>query len=216
MPKRSLRLTAGVVLLGAGVLLGAAYVVAGSPTTAPATRPYAPTASYVQKSIRGWTVLVSGELLRDEPDTASQCLELLNAKLLDVTRVVPARAVERLRAVPLWLELDDPDVPGGCYHPSRQWLVAHDFNPEKARSVEFGNAHHLLTWSVDQPMMVLHELAHAYHHQVLGYDNAAVRDAYEHAKASGTYDRVLRINGRTERAYAMNSDQEYFAESSEA
>lgn len=215
MPKRTLRLATQLFFLTAGVLLGAA-LIAAAPSTAPTTEPYAPTSSYPRKAIRGWTVMVSGELLREEPDVAGRCLELLDAKLLDITRVVPPKAVERLRKVPIWLERDDPQVPGGCYHPSRQWLKEHGFNPDKTKCVEFGNVRHLLTWSLDQPMMVLHELAHAYHDQVLGYDNADVRDAYEHAKASGTYEHVLRSNGHTERAYAMNNDQEYFAELSES
>ena len=64
--------------------------------------------------------------------------------------------------------------------------------------------------------MVLHELAHAYHHRVLGYDNPDIRAAYERAVASKTYESVLRYNGRMERAYALNNDQEYFAELTEA
>jgi hypothetical protein len=215
MPKRAVRIVSRMLLLSAGVLLGAA-LIAAAPSSTPTTQPYAPTSSYDRKSIRGWTIMVSGELLRDDLDTARRCLEVLDAKLLDITRVVPPRAVERLRKVPIWLERDDPQVPGGCYHPSRQWLIGHGFNPDKTKCVEFGNARHLLTWSLDQPMMVLHELAHAYHDQVLGYDNAEIRDAYEQAKASGIYEHVLRSNGHTERAYAMNNDQEYFAELSES
>jgi Mlc titration factor MtfA (ptsG expression regulator) len=71
--------------------------------------------------------------------------------------------------------------------------------------------------------MVLHELAHAYHDRVLerGFDNAEIKAAYERARAGKSYDRVERWfgNGRSntfERAYAMTSPQEYFAESTEA
>jgi hypothetical protein len=64
--------------------------------------------------------------------------------------------------------------------------------------------------------MVLHELAHSYHDRVLGFDNAQVRAAYNAARDSGKYDRVLRANGRTEKHDAMNNQQEYFAEATEA
>jgi hypothetical protein len=64
--------------------------------------------------------------------------------------------------------------------------------------------------------MVLHEFAHAYHHRVLGYDNEDIKKAYEHAVGSGLYESVLRYDGETARAYALNSDQEYFAELTEA
>ena len=65
-------------------------------------------------------------------------------------------------------------------------------------------------------MMVLHELAHAYHDQVLSFNNPDVKAAYERAREGGTYEAVRRSNGRTERAYAMSTRMEYFAETSEA
>ena len=64
--------------------------------------------------------------------------------------------------------------------------------------------------------MILHELAHAYHDQVIGYDNPKIKAAYQEAMRSKLYEDVLRNNGNRERAYAMNNDQEYFAESTEA
>jgi hypothetical protein len=82
--------------------------------------------------------------------------------------------------------------------------------------VEIGNAKRFVSWSKSQPSMVLHELAHAYHDQVLGFANKEVRAAYERAKARGIYDSVKRNNGKTERAYALSDDHEYFAEATEA
>ena len=103
-----------------------------------------------------------------------------------------------------------------CYHPSKEWLSQNGFNPEKAGSVEIANAENFLTWTIAQPWMVLHELAHGYHHQVLGYDNEEIAAAYKQAVDSKKYESVLHINGKNEKAYALNNDQEYFAEASEA
>ena len=66
--------------------------------------------------------------------------------------------------------------------------------------------------------MVLHELAHAYHHQFLedGFDNPEVKAAYDRAMKSKLYQKVLRINGRDEKAYAATNPMEYFAEATEA
>ena len=67
--------------------------------------------------------------------------------------------------------------------------------------------------------MVLHELAHAYHDQVLGFNDTRIRDAFEAAEASGGYDEVDRFNGNKivkDRAYALSNHKEYFAESTEA
>ena len=54
-----------------------------------------------------------------------------------------------------------------------------------------------------------------------GFDHAGIKAAYERAKASKTYDKVERWlgNGRAntkEKAYAMTSPMEYFAETTEA
>ncbi len=177
---------------------------------------YDPTTAYTKDVVQGFTVYVNHRLLAGQPDTAAKALELLAAKLLEINRTVPAKALERLRRVAIWVELDDPRHPGGCYHPSRQWLIENDFNPDKGKCIELGNAANFLTWSLDQPSMVLHELAHAYHDQVLGYDNADIKAAYQHALDAGLYKAVLYCRGGKQRAYALNNDQEYFAELTEA
>jgi Anthrax toxin lethal factor, N- and C-terminal domain len=88
-----------------------------------------------------------------------------------------------------------------------------------ARAVEFTNIRLFEKETRRMPFFAFHELAHAYHDQVLGFDHAQVRAAYEAAKKSGRYDKVKRWTGEKiteERAYAMSNAKEYFAESSEA
>ena len=65
-------------------------------------------------------------------------------------------------------------------------------------------------------MTLLHELAHAYHHQIIGHDHAGLKQAFAEAKRSGVYDRVRHISGEQRRHPAKNSVQEYFARGSEA
>jgi len=177
---------------------------------------FAPTSDYTVREIEGWKVLVNNELLNGHSELAGQTLKLLGFQLYQITRAVPKKAVEELRRIAIWVEYKAPRHPCMCYHPSRQWLTDNDFNPEKERSVEIANAETFLKWTLDQPWMVLHELAHAYHHNVLGYDNPDIRKAYNDAVKGKKYESVLHINGKNERAYALNNDQEYFAESSEA
>ncbi len=66
------------------------------------------------------------------------------------------------------------------------------------------------------PMMALHELAHAYHDRVLGFENAEIEAVYRRAVESKSYEAIKRSNGNTERAYALTNAKEYFAETSEA
>ncbi|MGC8643720.1 MAG: zinc-dependent peptidase, partial [Isosphaeraceae bacterium] len=177
---------------------------------------FVPTKAYVKRQVQGWTVRVNRQLLAGKSELGRQALELLDRKLAEVRRTVPARACLQLREVPIWLGVDDGHAPCSEYHPSRDWLRTHGYNPDKARCVEIGNASRFLEWSKDQPSMVLHELAHAYHDRVLGFDNEDVKQAYHQAVASGRYDHVQRNNGKVERAYALTDPQEYFAEASEA
>jgi len=73
--------------------------------------------------------------------------------------------------------------------------------------------------NVRMPYLMLHELAHAYHDQVLGFGNSKIRIQYEAARDSGSYESVKRFTGRkiiNDKAYGMNNGKEYFAESTEA
>jgi hypothetical protein len=177
-----------------------------------------PTSDYAVREVEGFTLRVNRRLLEERPEVTAEALQLLAARLLEVRRAVPAGALAALRTVSIWVEAEDPHGrhPCMCYHPSREWLSENGYNPDKARAVEVANIGNFLSWSREQPAMVLHELAHAYHHQVLGYDDATIRQAYERAKESGAYESVLYYDGQPKRAYALNNDQEYFAELTEA
>jgi hypothetical protein len=90
-------------------------------------------------------------------------------------------------------------------------------NPDKAGGVEVNHLRHFVNWSrIDQPCIILHEMAHAYHFRVLGEQHGGIRAAYKQAVERKLYDSVLRANGKKEKAYALTSAGEYFAELSEA
>ncbi len=170
---------------------------------------------YQPRGIEGWTVHVE-KSLEDHP-RREEALELLERKFAEIAALVPAAALPELRKVPFWLSRNT--APGACYHPSAEWLEKNGRVVEMARSIEIQNIDHFLDWSaVTQPMIVLHELAHAWHHRVLpdGYGNPEIREAYEAAAASGKYDEVLHADGRKTRHYALTNPMEYFAECSEA
>lgn len=185
-----------------------------APATAPAPA-FEPTESYERRTIEGRPVRVSARLLRAPGQLAERTLDLLRVRLFEVNRVLPPAALAKLRDVTVWVELDERRFPGMCFHPSARWLRQNGYNPDKAGHVEIGNAQNFIDWSTDQPAMVLHELAHAYHHKVLGADHPALRAAFEAAARGGKYDAVLRASGKTERAYALNGPDEFFAELTE-
>ncbi|MEW6156660.1 MAG: hypothetical protein AB1813_04470 [Verrucomicrobiota bacterium] len=171
---------------------------------------------YETRGLEGWTLRVHRDLIEREPKLAEETLRLLQQQLYQITRVVPAKALAELRAIPIWIELAHPRHPCMCYHISPDWLRAHDMNPAKAGSVEIANCKNFLLWTKDQPWMVLHELAHAYHDKVLRHGHPELKSAFRKAVESKKYEQVLHINGKTVRHYALNNDQEYFAEGTEA
>ncbi len=177
-----------------------------------------------EQQVRGWRVQVSRGLLEADGQGTEQALALLDRQLAEIERVVPAAAVARLREVPLYFSPEYPGVsPRAEYHPDAGWLREHGRDPGLARAVEFTNVRIFAAETARMPNFALHELAHAYHHRVLadGFDNAEVAAAHARAVAAGSYDRVDRWNGRgrpatAERAYALATPQEFFAETSEA
>ncbi|WP_337175008.1 hypothetical protein [Paludisphaera sp.] len=177
-----------------------------------------PTANYETMDVEGWTVRVHRDLPRDAPELADRTLSLLGDQLRGIIRMVPPKAVEKLREIVIWVEREEPHHPCMAYHPDAGWLRDHDMNPDKARCVEIANAANFLSWCRDQPWMVLHELAHGYHHQFVadGFQNAEIAAALERATEAKTYENVLHINGREQRHYALTNPMEYFAEASEA
>ena len=64
--------------------------------------------------------------------------------------------------------------------------------------------------------VVLHELAHAYHDQILSFDRPDIIKAYKKAESDGTYEEVLLYTGKRVRHYALTDHIEYFAEGTEA
>jgi arylsulfatase A-like enzyme len=174
------------------------------------------------RRIEGWTVLISEDLLKDQAEATARAIELLTEHLKEIIRVVPAPAVAYVQTVPLWISPEYPNVrPHAEYHPDINWVRANGRDPLLAKGVEFTNVRIFEAETKRMPIFVLHELAHAYHDQVLSFGNAEIKAAYDRAKASGTYDKVERFNapGRPdtfERAYAMTNDREYFAECTEA
>lgn len=183
----------------------------------PARRPNPDPATqkYADREIEGWSIRVN-ELLLADKDLSEQTLRLLKEDLSHLQRILPAEAIAKLRKVKIWVELDHPAHPCACYHESANWLREHNMDVKKAKCVEIANARNYLSWTRAQPVMMLHELAHAYHDQFLGYENEEVRTCYDAAVSAKNYESVLHYSGTRKRHYALTNHKEYFAEATEA
>ena len=172
-----------------------------------------PIDTYTHMNIAGWDVLVSARY-NGHDDVREQVLAEVRCQLHRVNLVVPAEPLKMMHGVKIFVEYNYPHRVQ--YHPNRQWLIEKGYIPEKTGTVEIANAENLLSWRKTPINSLLHELFHAYHDQVLGFDEPRIKAAYDAAKASGKYDQVLLMNGRTVKHYAMTDHKEFFAELSES
>ena len=183
-----------------------------------------PASVYETRTRRGWTVHINRELLAADARQTAKALELLDRQLDGIAKVVPEAAVAKLQKVPLYFNPEYAGVrPGAEYHPGADWLRRNGRDPAMAGAVEFTNVRTFEAEVNRMPWFVLHELAHGYHDRELpkGFGNPDIVAAYTRAKDSGKYDKVERHhgNGRPhtfEKAYAMTTAMEYFAETTEA
>ncbi|MEQ8636989.1 metallopeptidase [Gimesia maris] len=173
----------------------------------------------VEKQIEGWTVDVDPQLFSEEhAELGRKALDALANHLQRVKYIVPPERVVALQKFPIWLDLQHAELDKMQYHPSRGWLEAHGYDPRLAQHVHIPVARQLLNrnmWA-QHPYVVLHELAHAYHDQVLSFDQAEIVATYDAAKQAGIYESVLCHTGIKVRHYGLNNHKEYFAESTEA
>ena len=72
------------------------------------------------------------------------------------------------------------------------------------------------TWHKKHPYVILHELAHAYHDQILSFENKEIIAAYQNAEKAGLYEKVLLYRGGKTRHYARTNHKEFFAEMTES
>lgn len=177
---------------------------------------YDPTANYQETNIVGFRVLVSSRMI-DHPSELQLAFEELGRQRTAIALSVEPPVLEFLQTIPIWLEWAAKTNGAAEYHPSREWLIENGYNPEKAGCIEINNAANFVRWSKkDQPSMLLHELAHAFHDQVLGWKDADVKNAFRQARESGRYEKVAYVNGGKTRSYALTNEKEYFAELTEA
>ena len=173
----------------------------------------------VVRPIEGWPVNVEPALIDGEhAEEGAKALKMLGNHLQRISILVPEKQLAALKKVEFWVEYAHPELRGKHYHPGKKWLVDHGYDPRLAKKVHITHAEEL--FSRDQllkhPAVILHELAHGYHDQVLGFDDEEIVAAYDKAMDDGLYDRVMLYNGNLVKAYAATNHKEYFSECTEA
>ena len=162
---------------------------------------------------------VDDRLLQPPNEALGQrALKMLEAKLTDITYVMPQEPLAKLRTVTIVLDLTHGKLRSMQYHPGADWLRENGYATNLVKCVHIPEAADLPTSRNvnEQPWVILHELAHAYHDQVLGFEDPRILKVFESYKKSGHGEAALLYNGTRVRHYGLTDQKEFFAEMTEA
>ena len=153
----------------------------------------------------------------DGAAVGERALKLLTARLVAIAIVVPEPALAKLRGIRIELDLDYGDLRIMQYHPDAGWLKAHGYSEALAKCVHIPVAEEFLSPFENHrmPWVVLHELSHGYHDQVLGFDEPRIVAAWKKFCESGKYQSVLTSPGPMREHYGLTNAKEFFAEMTE-
>jgi hypothetical protein len=178
--------------------------------------------NYTNHNLVGFNVLVEDTAVTANAVLVSQALDLLESNLEEILQFnISQEKIDSLVEVPIFMDWNTTNG-AAQYHPSQSWLINNGYIPEKAKCVEISNVTNFVSWvNQNQPYMVLHELAHAYHHRVLNFNSPVITKAYNNAIFNSTYTNVQYHTGGGNyitqvSAYALNNENEFFAEITEA
>ena len=123
---------------------------------------YYPTSDYASSSYYGFPV-------RIHKNAPSKAISLLKMKLNELNdrvnkvlvAVKAARASSSAFNPTFWLDPDGTDAGGAVFHPGVYLLKANGRNPDKVKGIVI-NGLVFESYLYDQPLMVLHEYAHAF------------------------------------------------------
>jgi hypothetical protein len=206
-------------LLAAAVCIPSFPLVTRAAETQPSKNPSPHRFDPVKRTIEGWTVQIDPALLAGPSDSEEQrAITLLANHLQRISILVTGDTLARLQTIPIWIEREHPSLRSMQYHPSKGWLENNGHDPRLARHVHIPVARHLLSRGqlLKHPAVVLHELAHGFHDQILSFDEPRIIAAFEEAKRKDLYTNVLLYTGKRVRHYGLTNHKEYFAEGTEA
>lgn len=170
------------------------------------------------REIEGWRVRVDVSLLKGEHKaTGDLALRIMDQRLHRIRMRVPAGPVAKMQEVPIFLDRAHP-LGGAHFHPSGGWLKSHGYDPAMGKSVHITSANVLIGSAKRSGggCVMLHELAHAYHFRVLGFNNRDIIEGQKQFRLSGKFEMVPYASGHKRPHYGLMNPMEYFAEMSEA
>lgn len=169
--------------------------------------------NYSKYSIENFKCFISDEVMRqnNEPTWVNKPVDLLAKALRKVNEVYPEDAKSLFHGTFIFVDWNKPGALGlysqGPRGPSDPRTHFNCIEINGMKLITEKNNDKNLQPNNAAILVLLHEFAHCYHHQVLGWNHGPIKEAYENAKNHKIYDL---------KSYLMSSDKEYFAELSTA
>jgi hypothetical protein len=175
---------------------------------------------YTPKVVEGFTVVLSDETMRhlDDAKFKKKPIEVLEQEFKAITAAMPTKSVKILQRLFFFVEWDERKALGNgaaggavaVYYGGHQLnMLARGMPPLKAKNITVLSMRSLA--EEHQPdvesgrCVLLHEMAHAVHDQLLGRENPTIFAAYKQARERKLVD---------PEAYAATNEAEFFAEMS--
>jgi hypothetical protein len=168
---------------------------------------------YTDINVLGWKVKVNNELISGDTSVLKKSLGLFGKELFDLSNILPKNAIVKLKNVVFWFETETA-IHGytGEYYRSKAWLIKKGLNPEKVKGIDIVAGRYIDSKALHENWVILHELAHAYHDLVVGFQNEDIITAYKVTHNAGLYEQVRRGFNMHHHGYASTNAHEYFAE----
>jgi len=164
--------------------------------------------------LEGWNVYIEQQLVDRNDVRVFLAMRLLSEKLQQLKTLLPDRVLDQLRTVPIFFS-ENKDFNAEFYF-FEPYVYRTGQDISMMNGIEFRSISFFLEESKFSPMLLLHEMAHAYHKMNYKRIDKIVMRAYRHAETHKLYQRVQSVTNQYARAYALQSPFEYFAELSES
>lgn len=181
-------------------------------------------AGYTKIDHEGFVIQVESNALANHPELTNRALDKVRTDLSAIVNdyELAGDVLEDLRQVPFFIDWSKTFGGAVEHHISLNWLINNGYIEEKLNSVAISNVNNFLHFTeLNQPNMLLHELAHLYHQTKLTVNYEPIFTAFVNGRDSQIYDFVAYHTGNGNiiegvASPAKGDQLNYFAELTEA
>ena len=170
--------------------------------------------TFAVEKIEGWTYLINIDVLKDKD--WPKVKRLMSNQLFGMKQFLKDEVIKDLQKIKIYVDIKQKGKSAAQYHPSKNWLINNKFSSSKAKCIEINHIAEFLRYSKTQAWIMLHELMHAYHDQVLGFGDKEIKACFNKAIKEGKYGKVKHISGQQVQHYSSTDHKEYWSEACEA